>query len=630
MFSLKEILSSIFIVDFWRGMKKIFNRIMKKIKSNLRKNESIEQQVSGDCINNEAQTIPMMETIEENQLSQAKRPEYYVNELNLGKSFKIGINSNDIVVLVGANNVGKSQCLNDIYELIAGHSNVIVCKNLSINKYDKNQFLLWCYKHLKVKNHADGQDKEYVGMGMSYTTDYYLGKENPATLRDIFVCKLETFDRLQITTLQNAIEPKDIPRHPIHILIKDNGLMSKISSYFSKAFGCSLFPSLNFRSTIPICVGTEPAISDIKAESLLEFQVKYDELMESFPKLHDQGDGMRSFVGLMLYLIIDRFNLFLIDEPEAFLHPPQATILGDMVGDLLGDERQAVIATHSINFIKGLLEKCPNRVKIVRITRSSSSNLFSVLNNDKLLEISKDPFLKHSLLLNGLFYKNVVLCEGDVDCMFYSMLNSSNDMKGAKGADTLFIHSGGKQRMDKVLWSLKELNVEVKVVTDFDILNDKDIFRKLVESCGGTWDRVENNYKTLDKYRKEQSTQCPKGKDILQIVQSELKGIEDTEVSPDNIKTIKKLIRVKTVWDELKNKGLNGIESQSALMACEAIFEYLKTIGLHVVPCGELEQFIPEVEGHGTSWLNTVQENYPDVSDGIYDRAKDFIRSLNL
>jgi hypothetical protein len=46
----------------------------------------------------------------------------------------------------------------------------------------------------------------------------------------------------------------------------------------------------------------------------------------SLPLLHEQGDGVRSFVGLLHSLA--RLPLVLIDEPEAFLHPPHARLLG--------------------------------------------------------------------------------------------------------------------------------------------------------------------------------------------------------------------------------------------------------------------------------------------------------------
>lgn len=78
------------------------------------------------------------------------------------------------------------------------------------------------------------------------------------------------------------------------------------------------------------------------------------------------------------------------------MHPPQARIMGHTIGSLLSDKQQAFISTHSPEILKGLLETCPNRIKIVRITRNDNTNHFSILNNDEFNLLWKDPLLRHS------------------------------------------------------------------------------------------------------------------------------------------------------------------------------------------------------------------------------------------
>jgi len=46
----------------------------------------------------------------------------------------------------------------------------------------------------------------------------------------------------------------------------------------------------------------------------------------SVPLVGDQGDGVRSFVGLLLDTMVS-MPIVLIDEPEVFLHPPHARLL---------------------------------------------------------------------------------------------------------------------------------------------------------------------------------------------------------------------------------------------------------------------------------------------------------------
>ena len=150
---------------------------------------------------------------------------------------------------------------------------------------------------------------------------------------------------------------------------------------------------------------------------------------------------------------------------------------------------------------------------------SISYPVFSILDNARLIQISKDPFLRYSALLEGIFYKNVVLCEGDADCMFYSMLNSAADMKDAKGTETLFTHCGGKQRMAKVIGALKELKVDIKVIPDFDVLNNESILKELVQVCGGEWGQIERDYNVLISDIKQRANVGETGADILKKYQ---------------------------------------------------------------------------------------------------------------
>lgn len=51
--------------------------------------------------------------------------------------------------------------------------------------------------------------------------------------------------------------------------------------------------------------------------------------------LREEGDGLRSFVSVLLSLMGRRKPVFLLDEPEAFLHPPYAAQDGGNPGQKL-------------------------------------------------------------------------------------------------------------------------------------------------------------------------------------------------------------------------------------------------------------------------------------------------------
>ena len=136
--------------------------------------------------------------------------------------------------------------------------------------------------------------------------------------------------------------------------------------------------------------------------------------------LDNEGDGIKSFVSTSISLKYDDKNILLIDEPEAFLHPPLARQLGEIIGQAASTSKnkQIFVATHSTEILKGILSTCLD-VNVIRITRNDNINKITVLKPEKLLEIIKNPKLRVSKILEGLFCDKVVITEAEADEIFY-------------------------------------------------------------------------------------------------------------------------------------------------------------------------------------------------------------------
>lgn len=280
-------------------------------------------------------------------------------------------------------------------------------------------------------------------------------------LRSVFVAYLNTLNRLKISNPADLISRKAAKTHPIHYVAFEQKYRQWISANFKKAFGEELIPFTQNGNNIPLCIGKQVKFNDEEFSDEQTRQEAYEKVLETYKQVQDQGDGIKSFTGILLYLMLDYYSIFLIDEPESFLHPPQANIMGRIIGETLSDNQQAFISTHSEEIIKGLLEVCPERVKVIRITRVKDNNSFSILENKKFSEIWKDPLLKYSNIMASLFHKEVILCESDSDCRMYSIIE--NYLKGEKGkySGTLFIHCSGKHRMARIVNALKALVVAI-------------------------------------------------------------------------------------------------------------------------------------------------------------------------
>lgn len=557
-----------------------------------------------------------------------QKPKVFISQLLFNNDQSVEIKKNDIVVFVGPNNAGKSRSLRDIWELGERAAAGIVVKSILIQKGDLSNIKGF----LRTFSHARDDDRHtfFTGFGFSFYEDVFrnINSGHLGSCRNAFVSYLQTDNRLSVCNPPEIFDRNGIPSHPIHQIVKYPHYRETVTEYFNKAFGIPLIPNTQHGRTVPLCLGNIPQKQDVQGNNAQEMAEWYAQYLEQYPVLHEQGDGMRSFAGILLYLSMDYYRTFLIDEPESFLHPPQAKIMGHVITKLLKDDQQAFISTHSQHFIKGLLEEASNRVKIIRITRDGNNNTFSVLDNKKIGELLNDPLLKHSEILDGMFYKNVVICESDADCRFYSIINDYLKQQTGSFSETLFVHSGGKSRMGKIVQALKALNIDFRVVPDIDILNQESVISALVETCGGSWDTFQTNYNVL--LSGLESVKNLTGDELVESIRADLSSYHDIPLSRQKMDDLKRFLEFKTKWDDIKKMGIYGAPRGDATRAINDIVKHLKEISIYVVPIGELECFVKEVGDHGPGWLNKVLEKYPDLNHEVFNEAKRFVSSWGI
>ncbi|WP_226997577.1 AAA family ATPase [Streptococcus periodonticum] len=325
--------------------------------------------------------------------------------------------------------------------------------------------------------------------------------------------------------------------------------------------------------------------------------------LKQFEDLHNQGDGIRNAVAVLASLIVNEHSLFLIDEPETFLHPPQARVLGKNIVRL-SEGKQLFISTHNIDFIRGVLEEDSSRVKIIKIDRYDNNNTFNSIDNDSIKKISNDRNLKYTNILNGLFYNQVVLCENESDCKFYSAVLDHEFL--AIYQNTLFCAVGGKEQFKKIVPLLKELNIEYKIIADIDLISNTDSLKQLLNS-------IESQcYKRIEKQHKQ----------FLENFEREMNSQVKTQ---ERIKTI---LRDISSLKLLKSGGKNIIPQGDCMALFNEIKEFLIDYNIFILECGEIERFVPEVSGHGNTWVEKVFTNYADISTDVYDEARKFIRTV--
>lgn len=553
----------------------------------------------------------------------------YISKLIFNCGEEIDVKDDEIVVFVGGNNVGKSQALREIYRMSdnVNEGKSVILSDIKIEKYDEDT-------EEYIKSISKETDYSFEGYNYDVFKSNIKNWKNDDTyksMRNIFVSTLSTEKRLLICNPVKNINRNLAKTEPLHYMAFDKEIFTNVKEDFKKTFGENLILNRVNGEELYLNMGERVKIDENDEDPTME----YSEKISLLPEIHKQGDGMRSFLGILINLYIPHYRTFLIDEPESFLHPPQARIMGRIIGkNILKEGKQGFISTHSYDFLQGIMEVSSEKIKIIKIDRDNDdNNTISLLKNESYQNIMRDTLMKNSNILSGIFYKNVVLCESDSDCQFYSTINSYLKEKEGLYSESLFIHCGGKQRMWKVIKALKSLSIQVKIIADIDVLNSENEMKRIVEASDGKWVDFEKNLKILNNDIKNNDKVKKNGdvkKKLEKILEELDKKSDKEELDKDVRRSIKDLLEKENGWKAVKDGGIGVIPRGEATAAFKEINKGLKKLNIYVVGVGELECFVKEISGHGSDWVNEVLEKYYDLSDVIYEKAKAFVRSLDI
>ena len=411
------------------------------------------------------------------------RPTVTFREITFSDGKTIELEEDDIVVLVGPNNSGKSLALKELEQHLDNPPTSLAVKEVKLhNTGTQGDFLALLQEQTDIT--IRGSSYEVKGAGFNLHTGQSpdtLWPHNIGWCYPLFCVRIDTESRITASNPAAAIDvSQQRPTHPIHRLYEDDQLELRISNYFERAFGQALILDQRAGSQLPLRVGNrlQPAENEDRLSATYWTRTRATSVL-----LQEQGDGMRSFATVILHLLAPISpSILLLDEPEAFLHPPQARILGEIIATEKSPKAQLIVATHSSDVLQGLLDIAPTKLRLLRIQREGTVNRTKELERAKVEEITKDPLMKYSSALAGLFHERVIICESDSDCMFYSSLLDTPSVHGGKPRDVLFTHANGKDRMAALAKALRALDIQVDVIADMDLLRQEKDVQKLIEA----------------------------------------------------------------------------------------------------------------------------------------------------
>lgn len=426
-------------------------------------------------------------------------------------------------------------------------------------------------------------------------------------IASFFVHYVNTANRAGgISPQQRRTNIQDIPQSPMNRLEDNPEMLERVREISLRIFRQTLTLD-RLSNNVQLRVG----VPSIPAPPVDAVTTEYREALISLEPLQDQGDGMTAVLGLLVPIISGSQDIILIDEPEAFLHPPQARIIGKVLGELSRERNmQLFIATHDRNILVGLLQsRVP--VTVIRLDRRSSPTRIHKLDSSHVRTLWDDPVLRYSNLLDGLFHHAVVLCEAERDCTFYAAsLDAANETSGLNFSpgDILFVPAGGKDGFPGMITALKAVSVPVIAVPDIDLLDDRTKVRTLVEAMGGNWSSSESNYRIATAPFQKPRRQF-KNAQILGTIRKVLEPTPEAVYDRDTEEAIKAAMRSDpSPWEDLKKFGVSAFRGQAHQAAVDLI-QNLQELGIVVVQDGELENLAPTVTSRkGKRWLSEALE----------------------
>jgi hypothetical protein len=188
--------------------------------------------------------------------------------------------------------------------------------------------------------------------------------------------------------------------------------------------------------------------------------------------IRDASDGVQAFVGIVMAVLSGDFRLILLDEPEAFLHPPLARKLGYELTSRLKADSSLMAATHSADFLTGCLQ-ASTKVRVVRLEYSNGKSKGRIADSDVLTQLYRHPLMRSSNVLSALFYDGVVVTESDNDRVFYSEIYHRLAEKEKQYPSVLFLNAQNKTTTRDIIGPLRKLGVPAVALVDVDLLKIK-------------------------------------------------------------------------------------------------------------------------------------------------------------
>lgn len=544
-----------------------------------------------------------------------------------------------VTILVGPNNAGKSQCIREIYDWMRGApcefkvlkdinlsypSNatplVDLIRQFQVEPINDNERRNQGQGHIIISRPAVvGDNAERVQVHPSSLDGWLSNLSNSGNRMNVhtnsvrfLTLMLDAETRLNLTKERIAGHHDDDPKNHLWYLNDNPDAMRDVSEHCQKAFPGHYFTIDPIKRThFRIRLSREKPTEDVKDG----YGPPTREYHRTGQLITDMGDGVKCFVGLIAAVVALKQKCLLIDDPEAFLHPPVARHLGASLIELaMNYGTQIFLSTHSGEFLLGCLETPrpetsePPRFNVIRLTYDGEGAATATrLENDTLVRFMREPILRSARVLDGLFHSAVVITEGDSDRVIYEEINRRLLEAKDKGVqDGAFLRAQNRDTVYKMLGPLRSIGVPTAAIVDIDIFYDPK-------------DSTQDAF-TIQRLVNAADIPSDETAEILQKAETIRNAINP-------LIGRKSFMKTGIAQKDLKPKVRGDLQS---------LIDSLAEHGVFVVPVGTLESWLKhlDIRGESSEWVvNCLEKLGADPSNPSYvhpDKGDvwDFIRRV--
>lgn len=499
--------------------------------------------------------------------------------LNFTENPDLILPTSGITVFVGPNNSGKSLVLKELEMAYQTHpfpSGLKILKDYDVKWPTEPEldallksFERFAHPNLPIDNVAVGKIAPGGGLERGVLhRQALLGQARQRSDRNWWatqfsrwgVLRLDGRSRFDLTNDQPTGDLLAPPQNVLAHLFQDDASRAKVRTWVQDAFQKYFVVDPTHGGTLRIRLSDFAPPAD---EQSLNLQSREYHREATYVK--EASDGVQAFTGIATAALSGEYHTILIDEPEAFLHPPLARKLGKQLTTLATERNGALMAsTHSADFLMGCVQASKS-VRVVRLEYSQGKSRGRMVDPTHLEMLFKRPLLRSTNVISGLFYDGVVVTESDNDRAFYGEIFHRLTRNLAEAPSILFINAQNKQTIRDVIGPLRQFGVPAVAIPDIDILKD-----------GGT---VWTGWLS-----------------VASIPNARHGSLAIDRVS---IKTL-----FEATGQEMKTKGVELLQGPDK-DAANSLFDALQEYGIFVVRAGELERWLPAVgaQGKKTDWV---------------------------